>query len=160
LRSALAISPSRGLARYESLQPEYNLYDREPFERELAPLCEAEGIGAIPYFSLASGFLTGKYRSEADLQGRPRSGMVKKYLNNRGTRILEALDAVAANLGATPAQVALGWLLTRPAVTAPIASATSVPQVHDLIKAVEVRLSDADVTFLDEASSPATADIT
>ena len=154
LRSALEISKSRGWVRYESLQPEYNLYDREAFERELAPLCVAEGIGVIPYFALASGFLTGKYRSEADLQGRSRSGMVKKYLNPRGTRILEALDTVAKNLGATPTQVALAWLLTRPAITAPIASATSLQQLRDLMKSVELRLDGAALATLDAASTP------
>jgi aryl-alcohol dehydrogenase-like predicted oxidoreductase len=154
LRSALAISTSRGFARYESLQPEYNLYDRENFERELAPLCESEGIGVIPYFSLAAGFLSGKYRSEADLHGRARSGMVQKYLNPRGMRILRSLDTVASNLSATPTQVALAWLLTRRSVTAPIASATSLQQLQDLVKSVELRLDAGAIAALDEASAP------
>ncbi len=153
LRSALDISESRGFARYETLQPEYNLYDREGFERELASLCEEEGVGVIPYFSLAAGFLTGKYRTAADLHGRSRSGMVQKYLNPRGMRIIEALDTVAGNLGATPAQVALAWLLTRPTVAAPIASATSVHQLHDLMKSVELRLDSGALATLDAASA-------
>ncbi len=156
LQSALAISESQGLARYETLQPEYNLYEREPFERELLATCESEGIGVIPYFSLAAGFLTGKYRSEADLEGRARSGMVRSYLNNRGARILDALDTVSANLGVTPAQVALAWLLTRPTVAAPIASATSLRQLQDLMKSLEVRLDAASIAMLDDASSTET----
>ncbi len=153
LRSALKISESRGFARYETLQPEYNLYEREGFERELAPLCEAEAIAVIPYFSLAAGFLTGKYRSTADLHGRARAGMVDKYLNPRGMRILEALDTVASDLGATPAQVALAWLITRPAITAPIASATSLQQLHDLMRSVELHLDSTALATLDAASA-------
>src|SRR5207248_1160643 len=121
LAAALRISAERRLPRYESLQPNYNLYDRAEFEAELEPLCVREGIGVIPYYSLAAGFLTGKYRSEADLGKSPRGAKVKNYLNDRGYRILAALDAVAAESRATPAQVALAWLTARPGVTAPIA---------------------------------------
>ena len=153
LESALSICRSHGFARYETLQPEYNLYEREGFERGLAPLCEAEGLGVIPYFSLAAGFLTGKYRSEADVEGRARAATVKKYLNLRGMRILAALDEVSEDLGATPAQVALAWLLTRPVVTAPIASATSVEQLRDLLVAAELQLDADAVAELDGASA-------
>jgi aryl-alcohol dehydrogenase-like predicted oxidoreductase len=153
LKSALDTSASRGLARYESLQPEYNLYDREGFERELEPLCRAEGIGVIPYFALASGFLTGKYRGQADLATSARSALVQKYLNARGMRILDALDNVSANLNATPAQVALAWLIARPSITAPIASATSLEQLRDLTTAAHLRLDDDAMATLDEASA-------
>src|SRR5207249_7038058 len=118
----LEISKKKALPRYESLQPHYNLYELAGFETELAPLCLRENIGVIPYFSLASGFLAGKYRSEADLAKSSRATFVKKYLNERGFRILGALDQVAKAHGATPTLVALAWLLAQPSVTAPIAS--------------------------------------
>lgn len=156
LKSALEISAARGFAHYDSLQPEYNLYDREGFERELAPLCESEGIGVLPYFSLAAGFLTGKYRNEADLADRARAGMARKYLNPRGMRILDALDKVSADLQSKPAQVAIAWLLTRPVVTAPIASATSISQLQDLFIAVNLRLDAQAIQTLDAASEERT----
>ena len=126
LKEALDVSARRGLPRYESLQPEYNLSERASYEEELEPLCREERIGVICYYSLASGFLTGKYRSEADFGKSPRGSRVSKYLNERGQRILQALDEVAAQHRTTPAQVALAWLIARPGLTAPIASATSL----------------------------------
>lgn len=152
LAGALAASKQRGLPRYESLQPLYNLFDRAAFEHELAGLCVAEDIGVIGYFSLASGFLTGKYRSSADLGKSPRGAGMKKYLNPRGLGILQALDAVAARIRATPAQVALAWLIARPGVTAPIASATSLAQLRELIAAVDITLDQQAIASLNQAS--------
>jgi aryl-alcohol dehydrogenase-like predicted oxidoreductase len=154
LEAALAAAKAKGLPRYEVLQPEYNLADRQEFEGALADLCAREEIGVITYFSLAKGFLTGKYRIEADLSKSPRGGGVKAYLNPRGFRILDALDAVAARHKAKPAEVALAWVMARPGVTAPIASATSVEQVDSLVRATELTLSNEDVTDLDGASAP------
>ncbi|HYG81959.1 MAG TPA: aldo/keto reductase [Pyrinomonadaceae bacterium] len=154
LREALRLSEQNGLPRYESLQPLYNLYDREPFEAELEPLCLEQNVGVISYYSLASGFLSGKYRSEGDLGKSARGGAVgKKYLNERGFRILAALDEVSARLGSTPARVALAWLIARPSVTAPIASATSLEQLNDLTAATKLELDEASLRLLDEASS-------
>ncbi len=152
LRDALGASTARGLPRYESLQPNYNLYDRAAFEGELAELCRRERIGVISYFSLASGFLTGKYRSEADLANRARGYRVKEMLNERGFRILRALDAVARETGATPAQISLAWLIAR-GVTAPIASATSVEQLEELIGATHLTLGAEALAKLDQASA-------
>jgi len=151
LAGALAASAARGLPRYETLQPEYNLYARADYERELAALCRREELGVLPYFGLASGFLTGKYRSEADLGKSPRGDRMKDKLNPRGFRILAALDAAAAELNATPAQVALAWLMQR--VTAPIASATSVAQLEELMAAARLELPAAQVWRLDTASA-------
>lgn len=138
-----------GLPRYESLQPEYNLYDREAFEHDDLPIVQASGIGVIPYFGLAAGFLTGKYRSEDDLKKSQRgAGIGKKYLNDKGFKILKALDAVADRHGVSQAQVALAWLMQAPGITAPIASGTSVAQVQELLKALDVQLSAADVAEL------------
>jgi len=152
LAEALNLSKSHGLARYESLQPLYNLYDRAVYEDELEPLCVKEGLGVINFYSLAAGFLTGKYRSEDDLSGSARGGTVKKYLNERGFGIVEALDQVAARCSATPAQVALAWLIGRPSITAPIASATSVEQLNDLIEATKLELDQSAIELLDQAS--------
>jgi len=152
LAQALAISARDGLPRYESLQPGYNLYDRATFEDGLRDACIRAGVGVITYFSLAAGFLTGKYRSEADYAKSPRGAGMKKYLNERGMRILAALDAVGAQAGATPAQVALAWLMARPGVTAAIASATSLAQFTELIGATRLRLDAAATSTLDEAS--------
>lgn len=154
LGSALAASAKNGLPRYESLQPEYNLYAREGYERELEPLCRAEQIGVIGYYALASGFLTGKYRSAADFSKSPRGEGMEQYLNERGLRILKALDDVAATAKAKPAQIALAWLMARPGVTAPIASATRIEQVNDLIKAMRLKLSPEAIATLDRASAP------
>ena len=153
LEAALAAAKAKGLPRYEVLQPEYNLADRRGFESGLAGLCEREQIGVITYFSLAKGFLSGKYRSEVDLSKSARGGDVKAYLNPRGFRIVDALEAVGARHKAKPAEVALAWVMARPAVTAPIASATSVEQVESLVRATELSLTSADMDALNEASA-------
>jgi aryl-alcohol dehydrogenase-like predicted oxidoreductase len=151
LAEALKASKEKGLPRYESLQPHYSLYERSKFEGELEGLCERENLTVIPYFPLASGFLTGKYRSEKDLEGRPRAVLVKSMLNERGFRILAALDAVSNDLRATPAQVSLAWLMARK--TVPIASATSVAQLDELVRATELKLSSEAIRMLDQASA-------
>ena len=156
LAEALQTSAAKGLPRYESLQPWYNLYDRADFEGGLADLCRKENVGVIPYFSLASGFLTGKYRSERDLQGKARGYRVKDMLNERGFRILKALDTVAAEVHATPAQISLAWLVAR-GVTAPIASATTLDQFQELLGATSLKLSPEAVRLLDDASKPTAA---
>ncbi len=152
LKEALAVSKTAGLARYESLQPEYNLYDRAGYELELEPLCHKEQLAVISYFSLARGFLSGKYRSEADLSQSPRGTGVKKYLNERGFAIVDALHKVAKELHSQPARVALAWLIARPGITAPIASATTLSQLEDLIAAAKLTLSAAAIAELDQAS--------
>jgi aryl-alcohol dehydrogenase-like predicted oxidoreductase len=152
LAEALNVSRSLGLARYESLQPLYNLYDRAVYEDELEPLCVRESLGVIPYFSLAAGFLTGKYRSEDDLSQSARAGTVKKYLNERGFGILNALDQVAQRFHSTPARVALAWVIARPSITAPIASATSLAQLNDLIEATRLQLDQESIELLNQAS--------
>jgi len=154
LAQALAVSDARKLPRYATLQPHYNLYERATFEGELQDLCVRERLGVIPYFSLAAGFLTGKYRSPADFGKSARGEGMKKFLNDRGMRILDALDAVASRRGATPAQVALAWLAARPAVTAPIVSATSIAQLDDVLRAATLRLDAEAVRALDRASAP------
>jgi len=153
LQQALDVSARNGLPRYLTLQPPYNLYDRATFEGPLASLCIREGIGVISYFALAAGFLTGKYRSEADFAKSARGGGMSKYLNPRGLRILAALDRVAADKHATPAAVALAWLIDRPGLTAPIASATSFEQLGELIAATRLRLDADAVRALDQASA-------
>lgn len=153
---ALRVSAEHGLPRYESLQPEYNLLRRAAYERELEPLVRREQIGVISYYALASGFLSGKYRSEADLaKSASRGGSVRKYLDPRGLGILAALDEVAAAHRATPAQVALAWLIARPGLTAPIASATSLEQLYELLGAVRLALTPDEITRLDLASAEA-----
>jgi aryl-alcohol dehydrogenase-like predicted oxidoreductase len=154
LTAALKVASQKSLPRYEVLQPEYNLYDRSSFDSALRDLCITEEIGVITYFSLARGFLSGKYRSEADLGKSPRGEGVGGYLNPRGFRILAALDAVSARHSAKPAEVALAWVIARPGVTAPIASATTLPQVDSLIRAASLKLSPADIAELDAASAP------
>jgi aryl-alcohol dehydrogenase-like predicted oxidoreductase len=153
LAEALAVSESQRLPRYECLQPEYNLMARAGYEAELEPLIRRENIGVIGYFSLASGFLTGKYRSTADLGKSVRGDRVNRYLDAHGLGVLAALDAIAGVHKATPAQVALAWLMARPGLTAPIASATSVEQLNELMLATRVRLSAADIAALDQASA-------
>jgi aryl-alcohol dehydrogenase-like predicted oxidoreductase len=150
---SLAASSKHNWPRYESLQPNYNLYTRADFETTLEPLALKEKLGVIPYYSLAAGFLTGKYRSENDLSKSPRGQGVKKFLNDRGFRILQALDTVAGQHKATSAQIALAWLMARPSITAPIASATSVDQLNDLVKATQLELSQADLDQLNHASA-------
>jgi aryl-alcohol dehydrogenase-like predicted oxidoreductase len=154
LAEALRLSRECGLPRYESLQPEYNLLKRQGYEEDLEDLCIKEHLGVISYFSLAAGFLTGKYRSEADLRISPRGKTVKKYLNARGSGILAVLDDVAAEYGSTPASVSLAWLMARPSVTAPIVSVTTPGQLDDLIKACHLRLGHAAIQRLNEASAP------
>ena len=150
---ALAVSAESGLPRYETLQPEYNLVERQGYELELEPLVRAQRVGVISYYSLASGFLTGKYHSEADLgKSATRAAAVGKYLNGRGLRVLAALDDVARRHEATPAQIALAWLIARPGITAPIASATSPAQVRELAGATRIALSADDIEKLDLAS--------
>jgi aryl-alcohol dehydrogenase-like predicted oxidoreductase len=153
LNQALKVSAAKGLPRYESLQPHYNLYDRADYERELEPLVLKEGLGVIPYYSLASGFLSGKYRTEADFGKSPRGGGARAMLNERGRRILGALDAVAARAKSAPASVALAWLMARPGITAPIASATSLNQLEELIAATRLKLDAEAIRELDKASA-------
>jgi len=153
LRDALDVARRESLPRYAVLEPEYNLYDRHSFDGPLRDLTMAEGIDVITYFSLARGFLSGKYRSEADLGQSARGSGVKKYLNPRGERILAALDDVAARHRAQPSEVAMAWLIARPGVTAPIASATNVAQVDSLIRAASLALTPADIADLDERSA-------
>jgi aryl-alcohol dehydrogenase-like predicted oxidoreductase len=153
LAEALETSRRHRLPRYETLQPQYNLHDRDTFEGALARLCAAQGVGVITYYSLAAGFLTGKYRSEQDYAKGPRGGGMKKYLNPRGKKILAALDEVAQRLAATPAQVALAWAIAQPNVTAPIASATTLEQLEELIAAVELVLDGEALRTLDAASA-------
>ncbi len=153
LGQALTTGRQRGLPRYATLQPQYNLYDRDSFEGALQDLCVREELGVITYFSLAAGFLTGKYRSEADFAKSQRGRGMQKYLNARGLRILAALDQVAKRVEAKPSQVALAWLIGRPGVTAPIASATSIAQLRELIAATRLVLDAEAVRTLDAASA-------
>ncbi len=153
LKEALDLAERAALPRYESLQPLYNLYDRPDYEHDLERVCEERKLGVIPYFSLASGFLTGKYRSRQDLEGKARAGVVGRYLTPRGERILGALDEVAASCRSTPAAVALAWLIARPSVTAPIVSATNTAQLETLIQGVELRLDAASIEALNAASA-------
>ena len=153
LAEALAVSAKHGLPRYEVVQPEYNLVARKAYEADVEPLVRRENLGVVCYYALASGFLSGKYRGEADLgKSAVRGGAVKKYLNPRGLRVLSALDEVAASHRATPAQVALAWLIARPGLTAPIASATSAAQVRDIAASTRLVLSADEIARLDEAS--------
>jgi len=153
IEEALSVARQHGLPEYQLLQPEYNLYDRAAYEAEIEPVALAEQLGVVVYYGLASGFLSGKYRSRADLAKSARGSRVEKYLNERGLRILAALDEVAARHDSTPAAVALAWLIARPSVTAPIASATSVGQLESLAAAVHLTLTDADIRTLDGASA-------
>ncbi|NDZ11778.1 alcohol dehydrogenase [Variovorax sp. WS11] len=154
LAEALDVAERQGLPRYESLQPLYNLCDRAVFEEALEPLCLERGVGVINFYALAAGFLTGKYRSEADAAKSARgASTTKKYLNPRGLRILAALDEVAKTRGATPGQVALAWQIARPAITAPIASATSAGQLDELVAAAQLSLDAEGIALLDEASA-------
>jgi aryl-alcohol dehydrogenase-like predicted oxidoreductase len=154
LAEALGASSAKKLPRYETLQPHYNLYERSGYEKDLEPLVLKEKVGVIPYYALESGFLTGKYRSEADFKKSPRGGGMKSRLNERGLRILKALDDVSAGLKSNPTQVSLAWLIARPSITAPIASATSVDQLKDLVAATQLKLGADAVKTLDAASAP------
>jgi aryl-alcohol dehydrogenase-like predicted oxidoreductase len=155
LAEALRVSQDHNLPRYETLQPEYNLYDRAGYETELEPLVKAQGLGVISYYALASGFLTGKYRDPADAAKSPARGanVVAQYLNPRGQAILRALDAVAEAQKATPAQIALAWLMARDSITAPIASASSVEQLQEILQAARLTLTPAQIQALDQASA-------
>ncbi len=154
LAEAAKIAKEKGLPRYESLQPHYNLMERGLFEGELENECLKEGIGVIPYYSLASGFLSGKYRSEADLGKSARGAGVKKYLSDKGLAVLAALDAAAKKHNANDTQIALAWLIQRKSITAPIVSATSVAQLKDLIAAPRIKLDAESVAAIDKASAP------
>lgn len=157
LAAALETSRKNGLAEYTSLQPHYNLVERQPFESDLLPVVQKYQIGVIPYFSLAAGFLSGKYRKPEDASGAARGGMVQKYLNERGFAVVDALAEVAQQHNSTPARVALAWLLAQPGVTAPIASATSDKHLDDLIAAASLELDKPSVEKLNEASTPVAA---
>ncbi|CAI1016711.1 MULTISPECIES: aldo/keto reductase [Serratia] len=154
LVEALKVSEQNGLARYETLQPEYNLYAREGYEQALEAVAQQQGLGVINFFSLASGFLTGKYRSAQDV-GKSQRGdtIVSRYLNPRGFRILAALDLLAEKHQTTPAQISLAWLIARPSITAPIVSATSLTQLDELVSATRLQLAAEDIKALDEASA-------
>lgn len=153
LQAALDISKQQGLARYETLQPEYNLYDREGYESELEQVARDNHLGVINYYALASGFLSGKYKKPQDAAKSQRGqGIVDKYLNERGLRIVEALEDVAASHDASAIQVALAWLIARPGITAPIVSATSLQQLDELVKATELALSKQEIEELSRAS--------
>ena len=153
LAKSLQASGKHGYPSFQSLQPLYNLHERAEYEAELEPLCREKGLGVLPYFPLASGFLTGKYRSEKDLAGRARADMVRKYLDDRGFRILGALDQVARQYHTVPATVALAWLIARPGITAPIASATSLDQLSELMKSLELKLDPSAIDLLNRASA-------
>jgi aryl-alcohol dehydrogenase-like predicted oxidoreductase len=152
LSKALSTADSSDLPRYTTLQPLYNLCERDAFENELAGLCLREQLGVTPYFALAAGFLTGKYRSAEDLKGKTRQGMVGKYMNDHGMRILQALDAVATRVHSNPAAVALAWLVGQPGVTAAIVSATTTEQMEQLIQAARLKLDADALRQLSEAS--------
>jgi aryl-alcohol dehydrogenase-like predicted oxidoreductase len=153
LEASLDASAKAGIPRYETLQPLYSLVERKEFEGPLQDLCVKESIGVIPYYSLASGFLTGKYRTEADLAGKARSAGAGKYLNAKGLGVLKALDDAAAKHNATLAQVALAWLLAQPAIAAPIASATSIDQLTDILKSTSLKLDADSLAALNKASA-------
>ncbi len=153
LLASLEASAANGYPRYETFQPHYNLYVRDQFEKELEQIVLDHKLGVINYYSLASGFLTGKYRSEADLGKSPRGGGVAAYLDERGFKILDALDKVAASHNATPASVAIAWLIARPSVTAPIASATTTAQLQDLVQAAQLKLDEEAIAMLNTASA-------
>jgi aryl-alcohol dehydrogenase-like predicted oxidoreductase len=146
------VSKEHSLVAYQCLQPEYNLYAREPYEKEYEPVCRERNIGVISYYSLASGFLTGKYRSENDLSLSSRGAGVKKMLDPRGYKILAALDKVATEMNVSQAAIALAWIMARPGITAPIASATTIKQLNELVKSTEISLSSDAVDLLNSAS--------
>lgn len=153
LRESLDASLEKGLPRYETFQPHYNLLEREKFENGLEPLCLGNGLGVIPYFSLASGFLTGKYRTKADLGKSVRGGDMDKHFNERGLKILAALDEVSKQLNTTPATAALAWLIHRPSITAPIVSATSLKQLDAIIKAPGLEMTAHEIELLTQESA-------
>ena len=153
LRESMEASRRLGLARYDTLQPEFNLYDRAGFERDLQPVALEHDLAVIPFFGLAKGFLSGKYRKAADIEGRPRAAGLKKYFEgDRGMNILAALDAVGKRVGATPAQVSLAWIMAQPSIAAPIVSTTSVAQLEEIAKAATLKLGRDALDTLDRAS--------
>lgn len=153
LRESMQASERLGLPRYDTWQPEYNLYDREGFESELQPVAREFGLAVIPFFGLAKGFLSGKYRKAADIEGRPRAAGLRKYFEgDRGLKILAALDHVSGRTGATPAQVSIAWLMAQPTIAAPIVSVTSVDQLDDIAGAANVKLDREALAALDGAS--------
>ena len=153
LRAAEQLSRTKGWARYQTLQPNYNLHAREKYEQDQSPVVAEYSIGVIPYFALASGFLTGKYKTVADIEGANRNALLGKYFDERGMRILKALDAVSKQTGAKQASISLAWLLSRPNILAPIASATTVEQLEDLFAAADLQLTDEQLGELSSASS-------
>ncbi|MGA7792656.1 MAG: aldo/keto reductase [Candidatus Acidiferrales bacterium] len=153
LTAALETSRKSGLPSYQTLQPNYSLIERTEYESNLEPVCEKEGLGVINYFPLAGGFLTGKYRSEKDVAGKARARNVAKHLNERGFKVLAALDQVAKKYNATPARISLAWLLARPSITAPIVSATNLEQLKDLVSSVDLALDRDSIEFLNKASA-------
>ncbi|MCF0055977.1 aldo/keto reductase [Dyadobacter sp. CY356] len=153
LEESIKVSQQENLAVYQTFQPEFNLFDRQDFEQNIAPFTVDNNLSVISYFSLASGFLSGKYRSKDDLKGSKRSGMVEKYLNGRGFKILAALDEISAEYGSNPATISLAWLIAHPAVTAPIASATTLDQLKQLTVAATIKLSDTAIEKLNVASA-------
>jgi aryl-alcohol dehydrogenase-like predicted oxidoreductase len=153
IEESLKVSRQHGYPEYVSLQPNYNLYDREDYEKNLEPTVVKHGLGVIPYFSLAAGFLTGKYKTKQDAEKAARGGMVTKFFTDRGMRILNALQKVATEANATQAQVALAWLIARPSITAPIASATKIDQLKDIIAATELKLDASAIEELNKASA-------
>lgn len=152
LATALQVSRDHGFPLYQTLQPLYNLYDRQDFENNLAPLCLKENLGVIPYAALSGGFLTGKYRTEADRAQSPRGGRMDRRMNERGFRILDALDEVAADNKVTPATVAVAWVMSRPAVTSPIVSATNLGQLEEIVRAAHLVLDERSSELLTQAS--------
>ena len=153
LSESMDVSKKRGYPRYQSLQTLYNLYDRANYENDLEAVCGKEGLGVLTYFSLASGFLSGKYKTADDLRGRARAGMVREYLNERGTRILDALRQVSKEHGTSPATVALAWIISRPGITAPISSVTSPEQLRALLDSTRLKLDDSSIELLNRASA-------
>jgi aryl-alcohol dehydrogenase-like predicted oxidoreductase len=151
LQASLSVADDNDLPRYQVLQPEYNLYDRDSFEGKLQELTVRENIGVVTYYSLASGFLSGKYRSESDLSQSQRGQGISKYLNPRGFAILDAVDKVAAKHNVKPAEIALAWLIAQPGVTAPIASATKIAHIESFVTAVSLTLSSEDIAALNNA---------
>ncbi len=152
LKTALEVADNQCLPRYQVLQPEYNIYDRAAFDDKLKELCIKENIGVVTYYSLASGFLTGKYRRQSDLNNSPRKNDIDKYLNQRGEKILKALQVVADDHQATLAEVALAWLMAFNGITAPIASATTIAQVESFVKAIHLTLTKAQFEYIDSES--------
>ena len=153
IRESLKVSEKEGFPKYQTLQPLYNLMERESYEKELRNIVEENNMGVLSYYSLASGFLTGKYRSKADLTKSKRGGGIEKYLNEKGLQVLEALDKISEKHGTSQASVSLAWLMTRPTITSPIVSATSLKQMESIIKAPQLNLDKEDMDFLNKVSS-------